>query len=120
MGARRETHAQLHARMAREFAQTSARLMALRSELVEHIVQTRELVAQSWELVARADAVISQTPTSPSPCPGGRSTLVPEPVAMDRSARFPDAPGWDVSSRTPALQERREAACDQASPARST
>jgi len=55
-----ETFAELHARVARDIAATTARLTASRKDMLEMIVATRKTVTHSRELIARADAILMQ------------------------------------------------------------
>ena len=60
MLAKLETQEQLHARIAREAAETRARIDAIQSELVEHMAKSRSLIAEARELMAHMDEFASR------------------------------------------------------------
>lgn len=60
MHAKPTSHRELYDRVAADVAEIRTRVAASRSELFEHIARSHEAIAQSRDLIARADAIMDQ------------------------------------------------------------
>jgi hypothetical protein len=60
MLSRPESQRELHARIGREVAETTARVNASRDDIVQQITGTRRQIDESRELLARVTAVLSR------------------------------------------------------------